>query len=111
MALSYPQIDPVAIDLGPLQVHWYGLMYLFGFLGSLMFIVGFLSAFLIGLFKLLHLYVYKTPAMLITDNPLFYTSLVSMVIGSQLFLAGFLGEMILRTDDNKNRYIISKEID
>ncbi|NQX80701.1 MAG: glycosyltransferase [Flavobacteriaceae bacterium] len=86
-------------------------MYLFGFLGSLMFIVGFLSAFLIGLFKLLHLYVYKTPAMLITDNPLFYTSLVSMVIGSQLFLAGFLGEMILRTDDNKNRYIISKEID
>ena len=43
-------------------------------------------------------------------NPFFYIALTAMIIGSQLFLAGFLGEIILRTKNNEERYKISKEV-
>jgi len=84
-------------------------MHLFGALGSLMFIIGFLSAGFIGFMKLYKLY-HKLPYDLVTNNPWFYISLTTMVIGTQLFLAGFLGEIILRTKNNEERYKVSKEI-
>jgi len=84
-------------------------MHLFGLLGTLMFIIGFLSSLYIGISKLVKLYNHE-PTILITDNPWFYIALISMVIGSQLFLAGFLGELILRSKRNDTRYTVSEKI-
>jgi len=85
-------------------------MHLFGALGVIMFIIGFLSTFLIIAIKLLKLFVFNEPTILVASNPLFYIALTAMIIGSQLFLAGFLGEIILRTKNNEKRYKISKEV-
>ena len=85
-------------------------MHLFGALGVIMFIIGLLSTFLIITIKLLKLFVLDEPTILVTANPLFYIALTAMIIGSQLFLAGFLGEIILRTKNNEERYKISKEV-
>ena len=82
-------------------------MHLFGALGALMFMIGFGSALYIGIAKLIHL-ANNERAILITDNPWFYIALATMIIGTQLFLAGFLGEIILRTKNNEERYKISK---
>lgn len=84
-------------------------MHLFGALGVLMFIIGLLSALYIGLIKLIKLYNHE-PAILVTDNPWFYIALTTMIIGTQLFLAGFLGEIILRTKNNEERYKISETL-
>lgn len=84
-------------------------MHLFGALGSLMFIIGFFSAGFIGFMKLYKLY-HGLQYDLVTNNPWFYISLTTMIIGTQLFLAGFLGEIILRTKNNEERYKIFKEI-
>jgi len=84
-------------------------MHLFGALGSVMFIIGFLSAGFIGVSKLYRLY-NDLPYDLITNNPWFYISLTTMIIGTQLFLAGFLGEIILRTKNNEERYKISNTV-
>jgi glycosyltransferase involved in cell wall biosynthesis len=84
-------------------------MHLFGALGSLMFIIGFFSAGFIGFMKLYKLY-HVLQYDLVTNNPWFYISLTTMIIGTQLFLAGFLGEIILRTKNNEERYKVSKEI-
>jgi glycosyltransferase involved in cell wall biosynthesis len=84
-------------------------MHLFGALGSMMFIIGFLLAGYIGFSKLYHMY-NDMPYRLVTTNPWFYIALTTMVLGTQLFLAGFLGEIILRTKNNEERYKISKEI-
>ncbi len=84
-------------------------MHLFGAGGVLMFIIGFLATGFIISIKLIRLYSgYKT--VLVTENPLFYIALTAMIIGSQLFLAGFLGEIILRTKNNEERYKISSEV-
>jgi glycosyltransferase involved in cell wall biosynthesis len=81
-------------------------MHLFGAAGVLMFIIGFLATGFIIAIKLIKLYSgFET--ILVTDNPLFYIALTSMMIGTQLFLAGFLGEIILRTKNNEERYKIS----
>ncbi len=82
-------------------------MHLFGALGVLMFIIGSLSAAYIGFIKLYKLY-HHQPTILVTDNPWFYIALTTMIIGTQLFLAGFLGEIILRTKNNEERYKISE---
>lgn len=82
-------------------------MHLFGAMGVLMFIIGFLSALYIGVIKLYKLY-NNEPTILVTNNPWFYIALATMVIGTQLFLAGFLGEIILRTKNNEERYKISE---
>ena len=82
-------------------------MHLFGALGVLMFIIGLLSALYIGFIKLYRLY-HHEKTILITDNPWFYIALTTMIIGTQLFLAGFLGEIILRTKNNEERYKISE---
>jgi len=81
-------------------------MHLFGAFGVLMFLVGFISTGIIIALKLIKLYSgYQT--ILVTDNPLFYIALTTMIIGTQLFLAGFLGEIILRTKNNEERYKVS----
>lgn len=84
-------------------------MHLFGALGAIMFMIGMLSAVYIGVMKLVKLYSHE-PAILVTDNPWFYIALTTMVLGTQLFLAGFLGEIILRTKSNEGRYKISETI-
>jgi glycosyltransferase involved in cell wall biosynthesis len=82
-------------------------MHLFGALGVLMFFFGFISAAWIGASKLYKLY-HSLPSILVTDNPWFYISLTSMILGTLLFLAGFLGELILRSSREKERYRISE---
>jgi glycosyltransferase involved in cell wall biosynthesis len=84
-------------------------MHLFGALGSIMFVIGFLSAGFIGFLKLYKLY-RELPYDLVTNNPWFYISLTTMIIGTQLFLAGFLGEIILRTKNNEERYKVSNTL-
>lgn len=84
-------------------------MHLFGAMGSLMFIIGLLSAVYIGISKLYHMY-NNMRYNLVTDNPWFFIALTTMVLGTQLFLAGFLGEIILRTKHNEELYKIAKEV-
>lgn len=84
-------------------------MHLFGLLGSMMFFIGFLAAFYIGFLKLYKLY-HHYNTILVTDNPWFYIALATMVLGTQLFLAGFLGELILRGKQSENRYQIKDVI-
>ena len=85
-------------------------MHLFGALGTIMFLIGFLSAGYIGISKLVKLFYLEQETILVTQNPWFYIALTTMVIGTQLFLAGFLGEIILRTKNNEERYKVSSEI-
>ena len=84
-------------------------MHLFGALGVIMFLIGFVSTGTIITVKLIKLYA-GLPTILVTNNPLFYIALTTMIIGTQLFLAGFLGEIILRTKNNDDRYKIAKEL-
>ena len=84
-------------------------MHLFGAIGSLMFIIGFIAAGYIGVSKLYHMY-NDMRYSLVTNNPWFYIALTTMILGTQLFLAGFLGEIILRTKNNEERYKVSREI-
>lgn len=84
-------------------------MHVFGFLGTIMFIFGFLAAFIIGMDKLWAL-ANGIPQRLVTDSPYFYISLTMMIIGTQLFLAGFLGDLISRTSENRNEYQIEEEL-
>jgi len=84
-------------------------MHLFGLLGTLMFALGFLASLYIGITKLIKLYNHE-PTILVTDNPWFYIALTAMMIGSQLFLAGFLGELITRSKNQEKRYSVSKQI-
>ncbi len=84
-------------------------MHLFGLLGTIVFIVGFISAIIIGVSKLVKLYQHE-PTILVTNNPWFYIALTCMILGSQLFLAGFLGELILRSKRKAKRYSISDKI-
>lgn len=75
-------------------------MHFFGLLGTLMFLFGFMAAGYIGISKLIALQK-GIPAILVADNPWFYISLTSMIIGTQLFLAGFLAELIIRNNPRK----------
>lgn len=81
-------------------------MHLFGTLGVITFMIGFLAAAGIGASKLMKLYQDK-PAILVTQDPWFYIALATMIMGTQLFLAGFLGELILQTKSNTSRYKIA----
>jgi hypothetical protein len=85
-------------------------MHFFGLYGTLFFFLGaLLAVFIIGQ-KAYALYYINEPAMLVTDNPLFYLGLLTMIIGVQLFLAGFLGELITRSAPDRNRYLIDDRI-
>ena len=84
-------------------------MHFFGLLGSLMFILGFIAVVIVGAVKLWnmnHGYNY----ILVTDSPYFYLSLVMMILGSQLFLAGFVGELVVRNSPSRNDYEIDEEL-
>ncbi|WP_297508726.1 glycosyltransferase family 2 protein [Flavobacterium sp.] len=83
-------------------------MHLFGAFGALMFVLGFIATGIIIVVKLIKLYT-GFHTVLVTSNPLFYIALTAMIIGTQLFLAGFLGEIILRTKSNEERYKIAEE--
>ena len=78
-------------------------MYLFGGLGTLMFLAGFVAVMWIIVEKF-------TIGAPLTNQPLFYLAMLAIVLGVQLFLAGFLGEMINRRSADRNRYLIDKTI-
>ena len=82
-------------------------MHLFGAWGVIMFAIGFITAIWVGASKLYKLWQH-IPDILVTQNPWFYIALTVMVLGTLLFIAGFLGELILRTQKNPQRYKISK---
>jgi hypothetical protein len=82
-------------------------MHFFGLWGTLMFLIGFLVAFYIGISKLYRLFYMHLPTRLVTDNPWFYIALTTMIIGTLLFIAGFLGEILVRNNPNPERYKIS----
>ncbi|TDL99267.1 MAG: glycosyltransferase [Flavobacteriaceae bacterium] len=84
-------------------------MHFFGALGTLIFALGFLSAFVLGVSKLYAVYI-GVEQKLVTDNPFFYLSLVSMILGTQLFLAGFLGEIVIRQNPNTKSYLVKETI-
>lgn len=84
-------------------------MHFFGLLGSLMFILGFIAVVIVGATKLYAVYS-GMPYRLVTESPYFYLALTSMIIGTQLFLAGFLGELISRNAPERNEYKIEKNI-
>lgn len=84
-------------------------MHLFGAFGVLMFCIGFLSAFWIGASKLYKLWL-NQPSILVVENPWFYIALTAMLIGVQFFIAGFLGELILRNNKTDQSYIIKQKI-
>ena len=84
-------------------------MHVFGFLGTIMFLIGFLAVLGLGADKLWCL-ANGIPQRLITSSPWFYISLTTMLIGTQLFLAGFLGDLISRSSQNRNDYQISKTV-
>jgi glycosyltransferase involved in cell wall biosynthesis len=84
-------------------------MHLFGSLGVIMFFAGFLLAAYIGGQKLYQLK-NDLPYILVTDSPYFYIALTTMVLGTLFFIAGFLGELIVRNGSGRDRYHISEKI-
>lgn len=84
-------------------------MHFFGLYGSLMFVLGFIAVVVIAVNKVYFLLAHvKAP--LITDTPYFYLALFAMTMGTQLFLTGFLGELVSRNSTERNNYLIEKEI-
>ena len=84
-------------------------MHFFGLLGSLMFVLGFIAVIGVGANKLYCLY-NGLPYRLVTDSPYFYLALTAMILGTQLFLAGFVGELISRNSSERNNYQIEAEL-
>ena len=84
-------------------------MHVFGFLGSIMFFIGLIAVIILGVDKLIAL-ANNVPMRLITSSPYFYLALTMMIIGTQLFLAGFLGDLISRSSSNRNDYQIEEAI-
>lgn len=84
-------------------------MHIFGLLGSLLFFLGFIAAAYIGAEKAYYLS-QGIKARLVADNPLFYISLTAMMLGTQLFLAGFLGELVARNNPDRNNYLVAEEL-
>ena len=82
-------------------------MHVFGFLGTIMFFIGLVSAIIIGVDKLYSL-AHGIPQRLVTDSPYFYIALTMMMIGTQLFLTGFLGDLISRNSSDRNDYQIEE---
>jgi glycosyltransferase involved in cell wall biosynthesis len=84
-------------------------MHLFGFLGTLMFLIGFIMAGYLGIRKLVFVH-HNLRAPLVTDSPYFYIALTVMIIGSFLFLTGFLGEMVNRNSPERNSYLAKEKV-
>jgi hypothetical protein len=84
-------------------------MHFFGVIGSLTFLIGFIAICIVGGNKLYHI-IEGTTAPLVTNSPFFYLSLTMMILGTLLFLSGFLGELIVRTSNERNIYKFDKTI-
>lgn len=84
-------------------------MHFFGLVGTLLFVLGFSFALYLGGYKLYCSYTHQA-ARLITQRPSFYISLSCMIIGSMMFLAGFIGELILRNSSIRNNYLLDNKI-
>ena len=84
-------------------------MHVFGFLGTIMFFIGFVAAVILGVDKLYAL-TQGIPQRLVTDSPYFYIALTMMIIGTQLFLTGFVGDLVSRSSHDRNDYKIEEEI-
>ena len=84
-------------------------MHFFGLYGSLMFILGFIAIIVVGVKKLIALHEH-VHANLVTESPYFYLSLVAMILGTLLFLTGFVAELVSRNAPERNNYKIEKEI-
>ena len=84
-------------------------MHFFGLLGSLMFLIGLIAVIAVGAIKLYNMYS-GNHYILVTDSPYFYLALTCMILGTQLFLTGFLGELIVRSSSGRNHYEIEDEI-
>ena len=84
-------------------------MYFFGSLGTLMFLVGGLTTLWVIAEKLYKQY-NELVVRAVTDQPLFYLAILTVVLGVQLFLAGFLGELINRNSSDRNRYLIGEKL-
>jgi|TARA_B110000483_G_scaffold31183_1_gene37842 glycosyltransferase involved in cell wall biosynthesis len=84
-------------------------MHIFGLWGSLMFLFGTTTALYIGVLKL-HKVFNDIKTILITDNPWFFIALTSMILGTLLFLAGFIGELIIKTKSNEKHYSIKEKL-
>ncbi|MFP4619827.1 MAG: glycosyltransferase family 2 protein [Bacteroidales bacterium] len=84
-------------------------MHLFGPIGTVIFILGFLAALWLGGQKLYFL-AHGISARLVTNSPYFYIALTCMIIGTQLFVAGFLGELVSRNSESRNHYYIKEKI-
>ena len=84
-------------------------MHFFGLLGSLMFFIGLIAVIAVGAIKLYNMHA-GNHYILVTDSPYFYLALTCMILGTQLFLTGFLGELIARNSAGRNHYEISEEI-
>ncbi|CAL2084390.1 glycosyltransferase family 2 protein [Tenacibaculum sp. 190524A05c] len=83
-------------------------MHFFGLWGTLMFIVGTTMAFYVGVIKLYRVF-NNIPSILVTQNPWFYIALTSMILGTLLFLAGFLGELIIKSNPLQKHYKVKEE--
>ena len=83
-------------------------MHVFGFLGTVMFFLGFVACVVVGGVKLYHLST-GAAAPLVTESPYFFIALTMMILGTQLLVAGFLGELISRNAAGRNDYQIEKE--
>lgn len=84
-------------------------MHLFGLLGTIMFFIGLVAILLVGANKLIAIQ-QGVAHPLVTNSPYFYISLTMMVLGTQLFLAGFLGEILSRNSSERNDYKIEEEL-
>ncbi len=84
-------------------------MHFFGLLGSIMFFIGFVATIWVGGVKLYDMHMGNTYR-LVTDSPYFFISLTMMILGTLLFLTGFLGELVTRNSPERNRYRIEKEL-
>lgn len=84
-------------------------MYFFGGLGTLMFLVGgFTTCWVIG--SKIYKQIMDQPLRPVTEQPLFYLAILAIILGVQLFLAGFLGELINRNSSDRNKYLIDKKL-
>ena len=83
-------------------------MHVFGFIGTLMFLLGFVAVIIVGATKLYYLSTGEAHP-LVTDNPYFYIALTMMLLGTQLFVAGFLGELVSRNSPERNNYQVEKQ--
>ena len=84
-------------------------MHFFGLWGSVMFLIGFVAVVAVGAMKLIAL-AKGIPAPLVTDTPYFYIALTMMLLGTQMFLSGFVGELVSRSNAERNKYHIAEEL-